>query len=51
MNNDVKALADLGIEVRIKSKTDEKFPKEPLAGITSPSQWTSRWNNRSYRIH
>ncbi len=35
MNNDVKALADLGIEVRIKSKTDEKFPKEPLAGITS----------------
>lgn len=35
MNNDVKALADLGIEVRIKSKTDAKFPKEPLAGITS----------------
>lgn len=33
--NDVKALADLGIEVRIKDKDDETFPKAALVGITS----------------
>lgn len=35
MENDVKALADLGIEVRIKAKTEAKYPKEALVGITS----------------
>lgn len=35
MENDVKALADLGIEVRIKEKSAEKFPKNALIGITS----------------
>lgn len=33
--NDVKALLDLGIEVRIKSKEETKFPAAPLVGITS----------------
>lgn len=35
MENDVKALADLGIEVRIKEKSSSTFPKEALVGITS----------------
>lgn len=35
MENDVKGLLDLGIEVRIKAKSDEKFPKDALVGIVS----------------
>lgn len=32
---DAKGLLDYGIEIRIKNKSDEKYPKEPLAGIIS----------------
>ncbi len=32
---DVKALQDIGIEVRIKDKGTAKYPKDPLVGIVS----------------
>lgn len=32
---DAKGLLDVGIEIRIKNSGDEKYPKEPLAGVTS----------------
>lgn len=35
MENDVKALLDYGIEIRIKEHGVGKYPKEPLAGVIS----------------
>lgn len=32
---DAKGLLDFGIEIRIKNCGDEKYPKEPLAGVIS----------------
>nr|DAM10950.1 MAG TPA: tail tube protein [Caudoviricetes sp.] len=35
MENDAKGLLDFGIEIRIKNHGDDKYPKQPLAGVNS----------------